>query len=201
MTLKQIRDDILARVGTDHEVSNSQLDRFINEGYSKIVAAILDKFPNFFPDTETLSYNADVNSQKLTKSWTNITLVQVDYGDGAGYVTSTKMPLERVLDTTNSQKQHCLWGTTLYLTNSDQARSVRVFGFITPSDLSGDGSTPAFDSLLHPLIVTWGHGCMLESIDENYANGKAKKDEFYNGLDMILPVVVSLDSSNVTSLI
>lgn len=201
MNLLQIRNDILARVGTDHEISNSQIDTFINEGKSKIEAAILDKFPNFFPDTETLSFSSTETSKALTKSWTNIILIQVDYGDGRGYVTTAKQSLERVLDTNNSRPEHCVWGTTLYLTNVGLATTVRIFGFISPPILVNNADTPLFDQLLHPLIVTWGHACMLEAIDENYANGKAKRDEFDKGIEEILPVVVGYDSTNVTSLI
>jgi len=201
MTLLEIRNDILARVGTDHEVSNSQIDGFINEGNSKIVAAILDKFPNFFPDTETLSLNSVETSKALTKLWTNITLIQADYGDGNGYQTLKKSSLESVLNTRNARAEYCLWGTTLYTTNTGLATTIRIFGFITPSKLALNGDTPAYDPILHPLLTTWGHSCMLEAIDENYANGQQKKTEFYNSLDNILPVVVGLDSTNVTSLI
>jgi len=201
MNLLQIRNDVLARVGTDHEITNSQLDTFINEGKSKIESAIMADMPNFFPDTETLSFTTTETSKALTKNWTNITLIQLDYGDGRGYVTSTKQDLERILDTNNTRVEHCIWGTTLYITTTGMAVTARIFGFVTPADLVNNSDEPQFDKLLHPLIVTWAHGCMLESIDENYSVGAAKKTEFQNGLDMILPVAGGRDSTNVTMLI
>lgn len=201
MNLLEIRNDVLARVGTDHEISNSQLDTFINEGKSKIEAAILADMPNFFPDTETLTFTSAETSKALTKNWTNITLIQLDYGDGRGYVTSTKHDLVRVLDPNNSRPEHCVWGTTLYLTTTGLAVTVRIFGFITPAALVNNADSPLFDTLLHPLIVTWAHACMIEAIDENYAVGKSKRDEFQLGIDSILPTAIGRDSTNVTMLI
>lgn len=201
MTLKQIRDDILGRVGTDHEVSNSQINNFINEGKGRIESYILSEQPNYFPDTETLSFSSTETFKSLTKNWTNITLIQIDYGEGAGYQTSAKAELERVLDANNSSLDHCVWGTTLYLTNTSKAATVRVFGYVAPSDLSGDGDEPMFDKLLHPLISIWGVGCMLETMDEDYVGGKRKKDEFESALENIGPTVVKRDSTNITNLI
>jgi len=201
MNLKQIRDDVLARVGTDHEITSLQIDRFINEGKTKIEAAILDKVVNFFPSTENLTFTANDISKPLTLSWTNISIIQADDGLGNGYKTLTKAKLDRVLDTNNQSDEYCLWGTTLYLTKKDVARSVRIFGYITPVELVNNNDIPQFDALLHPLMVTWAHGCMLEAIDESYSNGGIKKNEFYKDLENILPVVVGYDSTTVTSLI
>ena len=201
MNLQQIRNDVLARVGPDHEVTNSQIDRFINEGKSKIEAAILDKSQKFFPADETLSFIAGENSKPLTLNWTNISLIQFDCGDGNGYRTLIKRELDRILEVNNAMDEYCLWGTTLYLTNVTLPRTVRIFGFITPSELVQNTDVPLFDPLLHPLLVTWAHACMLETIDESYQNGLVKKKEFYGDLENILPVVTGRDSTTVTSLI
>ena len=54
MTLQEIRNDVLARMGTDHEIQNAQIDRFINEGYHEIIGAIIDEDENYFGSSETM---------------------------------------------------------------------------------------------------------------------------------------------------
>lgn len=207
MNRKQIRDAIKAIVGPDTELQNADFDTFIDEGHGNIVTKILDERKDFFPDSESISVTTGDVDITPTKTWSNITLIQVDFNDGAGFQTLTKQSLEVVLganstDTRNSRIFH-LWGDVIYVPNFNKAFTMRIYGYVVPTLGSTDGSEPSFSVLLHPLLVTWGIGRAVESssASENFLDGQRKQTEFWNTLDIILPTVILKDSTNVKSLI
>jgi hypothetical protein len=207
MTLKQIRDAIKAIIGSDTEIQNADYDTFINEGKGLIEAKILDERKDFFPDSETIAVIAGDIDLTPTKTWHNVTLIQIDFGDGAGYQTMTKSSLEMVLGPNSTDPRSSLifhfWGDTLYIPNFDKAATIRIFGYVVPAALSSDGDTPTFSSLLHPCLVTWGVGRAVEasSSSENFLDGSRKRQEFWDTVLEILPTVILKDSTNVKSLV
>lgn len=207
MTLKQIRDAIKSIIGNDTELQNADYDVFINEGITNIVAKILDERKDFFPDSEIIALTAGDIDLTPTKTWANVTLVQIDFGDGAGYQTLVKDSLERVLGPNSTDARGSMifhfWGDTLYLPNFNHTGNVRIFGYIVPTALASDADIPTFSTLLHPLLVTWGVGRAIEasSSSENFLDGTRKRQEFWDTLDQLLPTVVLKDSTNVKSLI
>lgn len=207
MTLKDIRDAIKAIIGSDTEIQNADYDVFINEGKGLIETKILDEHKDFFPDTESISVTAGDIDHTPTKTWLNITLIQIDFNDGAGYQTLKKDSLEHVLGANSTDERgdmiYCLWGSDIYIPNFNKAATMRIYGYIVPAILSSDGDSPTFSSLLHPLLVTWGVGRAIEahSSSENFLDGSRKRQEFWDELDQILPTVVLKDSTNVRSLI
>lgn len=207
MTLKQIRDAIKAIVGNDTELQTADYNVFINEGYKRIITRILDERKDFFPDSENISVTSGDIDISPTKTWLNITLIQVDFNDGAGYQTLKKDSLERVLgpnstDTRGSLIFH-LWGDVIYVPNFVRDFTMRIYGYVVPTALSGDADEPQLSTLLHETLVTWGIGRAVESssASENFLDGKRKRDEFDQALDVILPPIILKDSTNVKSLV
>ena len=202
MTRKEIRDEIISIIGSDTELQNADYDKFIDEGHGNIVARIMEERKDFFPDTETISVVASDVDITPTKTWSNITLIQIDFGEGDGYVTMNKDSLERVLNQTTSNVFH-LWGDVIYVPDFKKAFTMRIFGYVVHTFGATDGSVPAFSVLLHPLLVTWGIGRAIEasSASENFLDGQRKQAEFWNTLDLILPTVILKDMTNVKSLV
>lgn len=207
MTLKTIRDAIIAIVGSDTELQNADFNTFINEGKRFIEGAILKERKDFFPDTESISVTAADIDHTPTKTWENITLIQIDFGLGAGYQTLVKKSLEEVIGANSTDVRgsliFALWGNTIYIPNFNLAATMRIYGYVLPVDLSADGDTPTFSELLHPLLVTWGVGRAVEAntSSENFLDGGRKRQEFFDELDKLLPTVILKDSTNVKSLI
>lgn len=202
MTLKTIRDTVIATIGPDTELQVANYNVFINEGYTNIIAKILDERKDFFPDTETISVVASDVDITPTKTWSNITLIQVDFGEGGGYVTLTKDSLENV-KASSQGNIYCLWGNDIYVPDFEKAFTMRIYGYVVPADLSQDGDTPVFSTLLHPLLITWAVGRAVESnsSSENFLDGGRKRAEFWETLENILPSVIMKDMTNVKSLI
>lgn len=207
MTLKQIRDTIISTIGPDTELQVADLNIFINEGYMNVVSKILDERKDFFPDTESISVTTgDVNITP-TKTWSSITLIQVDFNDGAGYQTLKKDTLENVLGPNSTDERgsmiFCLWGSDIYVPNFNKAFTMRIYGYIIPADLSADDDVPLFSRLLHNLLITWGVGRAVEtsSAAENFLDGSRKRQEFWDSLEQLLPSIILKDSTNVKSLI
>jgi hypothetical protein len=202
-----MRDGIIAIIGNDTELQTADYNRFINEGKKMIEARILSERRDFFPDTETITLNLGDIDYTPTKTWENITLIQVDFGDGSGWRTLTKDSLEKVLGVNSTDPQggfiFHLWGDVLYVPNWLKTGSIRIFGYVLPADLSGDGDTPLFSELLHPAIITWGIGRAVESssASENFLDGQRKQLEFEKTLDTLLPQIILKDSTNVKSLV
>lgn len=207
MTLKQIRDAIIAIIGSDTELQNADFNTFINEGYLRIVNLFLKERRDFFPDTETISITAGDIDHTPTKTWETITLIQVDFGLGAGWQTLTKDSLEKVLGPNSTDERgsliYHLWGDVIYVPNWNKTASMRIFGYVIPSDMSADGDTPAFSRLLHSTLVTWGVGRAIEAntSSENFLDGQRKRAEFDDAVAQIMPTVILKDSTNVKSLI
>lgn len=207
MTLKQIRDEIISIIGSDTELQNADFNTFINEGYTNIIAKILDENKDFFPDTESISVVSGDIDISPTKTWSKITLIQVDFADGAGYQTLRKDSLENVLgpnstDTRGSLTYH-LWGDVIYVPNYAKAFTMRIYGYVIPAALSSDSDTPSFSTLLHPALSIWGVGRAVEasSASESFLDGGRKRQEFWETVEAILPTVILKDSTNVKSLI
>lgn len=221
MTLKQIRDAIIAIVGSDTELQNADYDVFINEGYTNIVAKILDERKDFFPGSivmpvasgvTTFSPSSTVIRHGITPvTFSDIELIQVlrvNHSD-EGWHTLRKESLEKVLGTStdtsivSGEYIYTMRDDTFYITNLGDDLAVRIYGYVVPAALSGDGDTPVFSTLLHPLLVTWGVGRAIEanSSSENFLDGGRKRQEFWDTLEQILPTVVLKDSTNVKSLI
>ena len=207
MTLKQIRDAALAIIGSDTELQTADYNTFINEGYMLIVNRFLKERRDFFPDTETISVTAGDIDHTPTKTWENITLIQVDFGLGSGWQTLTKDSLERVLGANSTDERssliYHLWGDVIYVPNWNKTASMRLYGYVLPSELSSDGDTPVVSRLLHNCLTTWAVGRALESSSssENFLDGQRKRAEFNETLDEIMPTVILKDSTNVKSLI
>lgn len=207
MNLKNIRDTILAIIGSDTELSNANYNTFINEGYKLIVGRILSERKDFFPDTETIAVTAGDIDYTPTKTWENITLIQVDFGLGTGWQTLTKSSLEKVLGANSTDERssliYHLWGNVIYVPNWNKTASMRIYGYVLPADLSSDSDEPQISWLLHPCIVTWGVGRALESSSssENFLDGQRKRAEFNESLDSQLPSIILKDATNVKSLI
>lgn len=207
MTLKTIRDAIKSIIGPDTELQNADYDVFINEGKGLVETKILDEHKDFFPDNESISLTAGDIDITPTKIWLNVTLVQIDFGDGAGYQTLRKESLETVLGPNSTDERGELifhfWGDTLYLPNFNKTGTIRLYGYVVPAALVGDSDAPVFSTLLHPLLVTWGVGRAIEanSSSENFLDGGRKRQEFWDTLEQILPTVTLKDSTNVRSLI
>lgn len=207
MNLKTIRDSIKAVIGNDTEIQNADYDVFINEGKRFIEGEILRNRRDFFPGTETISITSGDIDHTPTSTWENITLVQIDFGGGAGYQTLRKAPLEEVLGANSTDTRgsliYALWGDVIYVPNFGKAATMRLYGYILPAALSADGDTPTFSELLHPLLITWGVGRAVEAntSSENFLDGGRKRQEFFDELDKLLPTVILKDSTNVKSLI
>jgi len=207
MTLKTIRDTIKSIIGPDTELQTADYNVFINEGYGLINSRILDERKDFFPDMEDISVVAEDIDISPTKTWNNITLIQVDFGLGGGWQTLIKASLERVrgLNDTDERSSliYHLWGDVIYVPNFNKAFTMRIFGYVVPSGLSSDSDVPAFSSLLHPCLITWGVGRAVESssASENFLDGGRKREEFWDTVDKILPIVIMKDMTNVKSLI
>ena len=201
MTLKNIRDNIIARVGPDTELEVADYNVFINQGKSLIEAKILEQNQNFFVDTEELSLASLATEATPTKTW--VTMVLITSDDGTGEVPLAKLSLEEVTNTANKRLGYCLWGTTLKFTAQTLARTIKIYGYVVPVDLSADGDSPTFPSPLHHLLITWGHGCAVEaaSSDQNFLDGERKRIEFWSELDIILPTFIIPAGTNVKSLI
>jgi len=203
MNLKTIRDTVIATVGSDTELQVADYNVFINEGYTNIISKILDERKDFFPDSEIIAVTASDLDVTPTKTWNNITLIQVDFGDGTGYQTLTKDSLENVTANGQTRLVYHLWGDVIYLPDFDKAFNMKIFGYVIPADLSGDSDTPTFSTLLHPLLIIWGVGRAVEShsASENFLDGGRKRTEFWEALEQILPSVIMKDMTNVRSLI
>lgn len=201
MNLKLIRDTIKSTVGPDTELQVADYNVFINEGCTNIIAKILDEKHDFFPDSEVIAVSSSDIDITPTKTWSNITLIQVDFGAGAGYQTLTKDSLENVTGGTTNNI-FCLWGDVIYVPDFAKAFSLKIFGYVIPADLSGDSDIPAFSKLLHPLLITWGVGRAVEcsSASENFLDGGRKRTEFWETLEQLLPTVIMKDMTNVRSL-
>lgn len=207
MTLKTIRDTVLAIIGSDTELQNADYNTFINEGYTNIVSKIMDERKDFFPSTETISViSGDIDISPVN-TWSTITLIQVDFGEGSGWQTLVKDGLDRVLGANSTDTRlaliYHLWGDVLYVPNFGKAFTMRIFGYVIPAALSSDSDVPAISELLHPTLVTWAVGRAVEasSSSENFLDGTRKRQEFWEALDQILPTVILKDSTNVRSLI
>jgi hypothetical protein len=207
MTLKTIRDSIKAIIGNDTELQNADYDVFINEGKRFIEAEILRNRRDFFPGNESISVTSGDIDHTPTSTWENITLIQIDFNDGAGYQTLRKVSLEEALGANSTDTRvslvYALWGNDIYIPNFGKAATMRIYGYILPAQLSTDGDEPTFSELLHPLLITWGVGRAIESSSssENFLDGGRKRQEFFDELAMILPTVILKDSTNVKSLV
>lgn len=201
MTLKDIRDGILAIIGPDTELQVADLNRFINEGKRFIESKIIDENKDFFPDNETQTITSGATTITPTKTWSNITLVQINFGDS--WVTLTKSSLENVLNQATNNLIFCLWGSNIIVPNFGKGFDIRIYGYVVPSSLSQNGDVPSFPEILHDLLVTWGISRALESssASEDYIASKRKRDEFWEELENLLPQVVMKNSSNVRSLV
>lgn len=206
MTLQEIRNDVLARMGTDHEIQNSQIDRFINEGYHQVIGAIIDEDENYFGDSETIAFAA--NTQEYTPVNTYITIkhVEADYDDDGNYKKMTPCRIEDIesmqvspTNTSASNPYYYTWGAKIGVLPRPTAATgdFIVRGTVMPSDLSGNSDVPAFPKPYHSLLVTWAIACMVEAVDENYLDGQRKRAEFQNGMDMLLRLISMRQNSDV----
>ena len=205
MTLKQIRDDILARIGPDHEIQNSEVDTFINEGYHHIIGKIMDDFQDYYGDTETIA--TVIGTQEYTPTKEFIAIRFVDYdpeGDGTFVSAKPIQPsdLKTVRDDTslgsfvNTQPKYYLWGDKIGLKPIPTVvGSLKIYGIVKPADLSADSDIPAFLSTHHNLLTTWGMKCMVESVDENYIDGQRKMAEFEAGAEELLRLIGARQSN------
>lgn len=206
MNLKTIRDTVKSIVGPDTELQVADFNVFINEGKNNVIAKILDERKDFFPDNESLSKTAGTISITPTKEYSNITLIQIDFNDGAGYQTLVKSTLEKVLGPNSTDERgnliFCLWGDEIQVPNWNKAYTMRIYGYVIPLDLSADGDVPPFSSLLHNLLITWAVGRSVESnsASENFLDGSRKRQEFWDTLAELLPTVMEKDSTNIRSL-
>lgn len=200
MNLKTIRDAVISIIGNDTEIQVADYNVFINEGYTNIIAKILDERKDFFPDTEDISATLGQTTLVPTKEWNNITFVQADFGNGFVTLTSDDITKTTALNPTNI---FTIWGSSIIVPDFNKAFTLRIYGYVIPTALSTDGDIPAFSSLLHPLLMIWGVGRAVEasSSSENFLDGSRKRAEFWDALDLILPTVILKNMSNVKSLI
>jgi hypothetical protein len=197
MTLQEIRNDVLARIGPDHEITNGQIDTFINEGYHHVIAKIVDDCQDYFGDTETIT--TVVGTQEYTPTKEFITVRFVDYDPGTGtFIRATFIPLNEINSLqdptdqgfTNSYPRYYMWGNKIgILPVPTTAGSVIIHGIVKPADLSSNSDVPAFISTHHNLLTTWAIKCLVESVDENYLDGARKKLEFEDGCDEMLRLI------------
>lgn len=196
MTLLEIRNDILARIGPDHEITNAQVDAFINEGYRKVQSKIIDDFQDYFGDTETISTVSGTQEYTPTKEFIAIRFVDLDPGTGT-YQTVHPIDassLKTVRDI--SDDGYYLWGTKIGLKPIPTVDGTLVIhGIVKPADLSSNGDIPAFLSTHHSLLVTWGIKCFVEAVDENYLDGQRKMQEFEMGCDELLRLIGARQSN------
>ena len=197
MTLEEIRNDVLARSGPDHEITTGQINTFINEGYNKVIAKIVDDCQDYFGDSETIT--TVVGTQEYTPAKEFLTIRFVDYDPGTGtYTRCTPVPLNEIksLQSTTSQSftdsypRYYLWGEKIgILPVPTTAGTVIIHGIVKPVALSSNSDEPAFLSTHHSLLTTWAMKCMVEAVDENYLDGQRKQAEFEAGCDELLRLV------------
>lgn len=206
MTLQEIRNDVLARMGTEHEVQNTQIDRFINEGYHEVIGAIIDEDENYFGDSETITFTANTQEYTPVNSYITIKHVEADYDDDGYYKKATPCRIEDIESLQNNPSNvsennpyYYIWGTTIGMLPkpSSTTGDFVIRGTVMPSDLSGNSDEPAFPKPYHHLLVTWAMACMVEAVDENYLDGQRKRAEFQNGLDMLLRLIAKKQSTDV----
>lgn len=197
MTLQEIRNDVLARSGPDHEITVGQIDTFINEGYQHVIAKIIDDCQDYFGDTETIATVVGTTEYTPTKEF--ITTRFVEYNPGSGtFVRANFIPLNEMNNIQNTGTQsytesyprYYVWGNKIgILPIPTKVGSVVIHGIVKPVDLSGNTDVPAFLSTHHNLLTTWAMKCMVESVDENYLDGARKKQEFEDGCDELLRLI------------
>jgi hypothetical protein len=202
MTLQEIRNDILARIGPDHEIQNSEVNRFINEGYHKVIAKIVDDFQDYFGTTETIA--TVVGTQEYTPTNEFLTVRFIDYNPG--HLTPSTYPYVRMKPLNISELEsmqnndetrfadtnpyYYFWGAKIgVLPIPTYVGSIVIHGIVKPTDLSANSDVPAFLSTHHDLLVTWGMKCMVEAVDENYLDGQRKQAEFETGCDELLRLI------------
>ena len=205
MTLQEIRNDVLARIGPDHEITNAQIDTFINEGYNHVISKIVDDCQDYFGDTETIA--TDVGTQEYTPTNEFITIRFVDYNPGDGlWRRATFIPLNEIKslqDTTtqsftDTNARYYLWGNKIGILPVPTAiGSVIIHGIVKPTALSANSDVPAFLSTHHSLLTTWAIKCMVESVDENYLDGQRKQQEFEVGCDELLRLIGARQSDTI----
>lgn len=202
MTLLEIRNDILARIGPDHEISNAEVDAFINEGYRKVIAKIVDDFQDYFGETEDIT--TVVGTQEYTPTKEYLTIRFVDYNPG--HLTDPSYPYVRMRPINISELSslqnndetrfsdvapyYYFWGNKIgLLPIPTYAGTLKIYGTVKPADLSSNSDVPAFLSTHHNLLVTWGIKCFVEAVDENYLDGVRKMQEFEQGCDELLRLI------------
>ena len=202
MTLSQIRNDILARIGPDHEIENSEIDTFINQGYDIVVGKIMDDFQDYFGDSEDIT--TVVGTQEYTPTKEYVALRFVDYNPG--HLTPSSYPYVRVTPVNiaelgslqnNDETRYSdvtpyyyFWGSKIgLLPIPTYAGTLKVYGIVKPAHLSADSDVPSFLSTHHHLLVTWGIKCMVEAVHENYIDGQRKMAEFEAGCEELLRLI------------
>jgi len=202
MTLEEIRNDVLARIGPDTELSNAHIDTFINEVYHHVIAKIADDFQDYFGDTETIT--TVVGTQEYTPTKEFLTVRFVDYNPGHltsasyPYVRAKYMPINELGSMQNNDETrfsdtnpyYYFWGKKIgLLPIPTYAGSLIIHGIVKPADLSSNSDEPNFISTHHNLLTTWAIKCAVESVDENYLDGQRKLAEFEQGCDEMLRLI------------
>lgn len=197
MTLKQLRDDVIARFGVDHEISNAQIDTWINEGYGLVTGAIVDAFEEYFADSESISLTA-TPEYTPTKEFLSVRYLELDFGDGSGYHraepisisdldSSTTIPTRSIY--TTIRPAYYFWGSKISILPTPTTGTMKVYGLVTPDKLEDDNDIPHFPSPFHSLLVTWAMACMLEAADANYTDAQRKRQEFEVNLEKMIILI------------
>ena len=198
MTLQELRNDVLARIGPDHEITNAQVDTFINEGYHKVIAKIVDDCQDYFADSETISVENGTQEYTPDKEFLTVRFVEYDPGNTGTFKRATYVPLNEIYSLESPTQQsfsdasprYYFLGSKIGLLPKPTADGTLIIkGIVKPADLSINSDIPAFLSTHHNLLSTWAIKCMVEAVDEDYVTGTRKQQEFEAGCDELLRLV------------
>ena len=199
MTLLELRNSVKARLGTDHEVTNGQIDQFLNEGYRTVIARITDAFEDLFGASETVALVTGTNEYTPTSDFLSIRHVEVDYNyTGSTYAKAYPIDVTDIkefdkISTTyfdKSYPQYYFWGTKIGIVPTPDANgTMRIRGIVLPAALSSDADIPAFITTHHHILVTWAHAAMVEAVDQNYLDGARKRQQFEAELEDLINIV------------
>lgn len=203
MTLQELRNDVLARIGPDHEITNAQIDTFLNEGYHKVIAKIVDDCQDYFADSETISVISGTQEYTPSKEFLTVRFVEYDAGNTGTYKRVHFIPLNEINSLVNPTTQSFVESYPRYymlgskiglLPKPTDSGTLVLRGIVKPADLSDNSDIPAFLSTHHNLLSTWAMKCMIEAVDENYLDGVRKQQEFEAGCDELLRLIGARES-------
>lgn len=206
MTLQELRNDVLARIGPDHEITNAQIDTFINEGYHKVIAKIVDDCQDYFADSETISTVSGTQEYTPTKEFLTLRFLEYDPDNTGTYRKMVYIPLNEINSIANTTTQsfvdsyprYYMLGNKIGVLPKPTANGVMIVrGIVKPADLTNNSDVPAFLSTHHNLLSTWAMKCMIEAVDENYLDGVRKQQEFEAGCDELLRLIGARESDSI----